>query len=149
MSIRKATNSETEEILTYSLKVLTEATMGFVEPNIEKVIPFGSSFLKDGGYYLVCNENNTIKGWIGIGAFIDYYSDELVGMIPEIYVIPQYRNQGIGEQLCCEAMKHLKEQGFSKVQLNVYTGNRAKHLYQKLGFQEVSTIMERNLDQVR
>jgi ribosomal protein S18 acetylase RimI-like enzyme len=40
----------------------------------------------------------------------------------------------------------LKEKGYKKVQLNVFSGNRAKHLYQNLGFQEVSTLMEKKLD---
>jgi ribosomal protein S18 acetylase RimI-like enzyme len=145
MDIRIATESEIEEISTYAFSVLTEATMGFVEPKNEYAIPLGSPFLAEGGCYLVCSENNTIKGWIGIGGFLDNYSDEMVGNISEIYVIPQYRNQGIAEQLCREAIKQLKDKGFNKVQLNVYKGNRAKQLYQKLGFQEVSTLMERNL----
>lgn len=145
MTIRKATYSETQEILTHSLEVLKEATRGYVQPRREKAIQMVSPFLTDGGYYLVYIEKNLMKGWIGIGSIMDHYSDEIVGIIPEIYVFPPYRNQGIAEKLCQEGFKHLIEQGLTKVQLNVFEGNHAKCLYQKLGFQEISTLMIKKL----
>lgn len=145
MTIRKATDNEAQAILNQALDVLKEATMGYVVSNHERVMQMMSPFLSNGGYYLVYFENNVVKGWIGIGSTIDYLSDEMVGIIPEIYVIPQYREQGIAEKLCTEALQELRKVGLKKVQLNVFTGNHAKQLYQKLGFQEVSTLMERNL----
>ena len=145
MMIRKATYSETDEILTHSLEVIKEAAKGYVEPSEEKARQMVSPFLTDGGYYLVYIEGNLMKGWIGIGIMLDFYSDEMVGIIPEIYVFPPYRHQGIAEKLCLEGFKHLKEQGLTKVQLNVFEGNRAKDLYRKLGFQEISTLMVKKL----
>ena len=146
MTIRKATYRETQKILNHSVKVLKEATMGYIQANREIAFQMVSPFLSDGGHYLVYTENNAIQGWIGVGKANDYYSDEMIGIIPEIYVLPQYRKQGIAEKLCEEALRQLKEKGYKKVQLNVFSGNHAKHLYQKLGFQEVSTLMEKNLD---
>jgi ribosomal protein S18 acetylase RimI-like enzyme len=146
MTIRKATYSETRKILNHSLDVLKEATMGFVEVRQEIVFQMISPFLSDGGYYLVYMENHVIQGWIGVGRTIDFYSEERIGIIPEIYILPQYRKQGVAEKLCKEALRQLKEKGYKKVQLNVFSGNHAKYLYQNLGFQEVSTLMEKNLD---
>lgn len=146
MTIRKATYNETQKILNHSLVVLKEATMGYVEPSREKARQLVSPFLSDGGYYLVQIENNVIQGWIGVGGTMDYYSDQMVGIIPEVYVLPQFRKQGVAEKLCKEVFRQLKEEGYKKVQLNVFSGNHVKHLYQKLGFQEVSILMERNLD---
>ncbi|UOR13498.1 GNAT family N-acetyltransferase [Halobacillus amylolyticus] len=146
MSIRKATYSETQKILGHSLEVLKEATMGYVDPVPDKVQQMVAPFLLDGGYYLVDCHNNVIQGWIGVGRTTDYYTDEMVMFIPEIYVLPQYRNQGVAEKLCKEVVRHLKDEGYKKIQLNVFSGNHVKHLYQKLGFQEVSTLMELKLD---
>ena len=146
MTIRKATYSETQKILNHSLDVLKEATMGYIEARREIAIQMVSPFLSDGGHYLVYIENNVIQGWIGVGKTIDYYSEEMIGNIPEVYVLPQYRKQGVAEKLCEEALRQLKEKGYKKVQLNVFSGNHAKHLYQNLGFQEVSTLMEKKLD---
>lgn len=146
MRIRKATDRETQSILDQSLKVLKEATMGHVTLTQEKALQMVSPFLANEGYYLVAVENNVVEGWVGVGSTIDYLADEIVGIIPEIYVLPSYRKQGIAERLCVEAFKQLKKGGHNKVQLNVFAGNHVKQLYQKLGFQEVSTLMEKNFD---
>jgi ribosomal protein S18 acetylase RimI-like enzyme len=139
MTIRKATYQETQEILSYSQNVAKESTMGLVDAPL--VFPTS----EDDGYYLVYSENNVIKGWIGIASTLNYYDGEIVGIISEVYVIPQYRRNGIARQLCIEGVNDLKERGHLKVQLNVFEGNGAKQLYQKLGFREVSILMEKNM----
>ncbi|WP_068676557.1 GNAT family N-acetyltransferase [Oceanobacillus sp. Castelsardo] len=145
MTIRKATYRETRKILDHSLEVLKEASMGYVIPTKEKARQMVFPFLSD-GYYLIYIENNVIMGWIAVASTIDYYSDDTVGIIPELYVLPAYRKQGLAKILCKEALNLLKEEGHTRVQLNVFSGNHIKHLYQKLGFQEVSTLMEIKLD---
>ncbi|MFP7298375.1 GNAT family N-acetyltransferase [Neobacillus niacini] len=146
MTIRKATYEETQRILNYHLEVLKEATMGYVKPSREKAIEMMTPFLYGGGYYLVRVKNNAIQGWVGLGRIIDQNSDEEVGFINEMYVLPPYRNQGAAEKLCKAAFIQLRAEGHKKVQLNVYAGNHAKHLYEKLGFKDVSTLMSKNLD---
>ena len=146
MEIRRATIHETRYIVDQSLEVLKEATMGHVTPTPEKSLQMMSLFLSNEGYYLVAVENDVVAGWVGIGSTIDYLTNELIGVIPEIYVLPKYRKYGIAERLCEDAFRQLKEGRHDKVQLHVFAGNHAKQLYQKLGFQEVSTLMEKKLD---
>ncbi len=146
MTIRKATYEETQSILNYHLQVLKEATMGYVKPSREKAIEMMTPFLNGGGYYLVRVKNNVIQGWVGLGRIIDQNTDETVGFINEMYVLPPYRKQGTAEKLCKAAFIQLRAEGHKKVQLNVYAGNHAKHLYEKLGFTDVSTLMTKNLD---
>ena len=143
MTIRKATYQENQEILTYAQKVFKESTMGLVE---NQELPLMSSFSEDDGYYLVYSENNVMKGWLGLASTFNFYDGERVGMISEVYVIPEYRRKGIARQLCIEGIKNLKERGHRKVHLNVFAGNGAKQLYQKLGFQEVSILMVKNIN---
>jgi ribosomal protein S18 acetylase RimI-like enzyme len=143
MTIRKATFQENQEILTYAQEVFKESTMGLVE---NQELPLMSSFSEDDGYYLVYSENNVMKGWLGLASTFNFYDGERVGMISEVYVIPEYRRKGIARQLCIEGIKNLKERGHHKVHLNVFAGNGAKQLYQKLGFHEVSTLMEKNIN---
>jgi ribosomal protein S18 acetylase RimI-like enzyme len=146
MTIRKATYEETQNILNYHLQVLKEATMGYVKPSREKAIEMMTPFLNGGGYYLVRVKNNVIQGWVGLGRIIDQNTDETVGFINEMYVLPAYRKQGTAEKLCKAAFIQLHAEGHKKVQLNVYAGNRAKQLYEKLGFTDISTLMTKNLD---
>ncbi|MFD2761731.1 GNAT family N-acetyltransferase [Lentibacillus juripiscarius] len=145
MVIRKATSSELQMIQDHSEIVKKEATVGNVEANREKVIQMVSQILSAGGYYLVHAENNEVKGWIGIGKTFNFLLDEMHGIIPELYVIPRYRKQGIAGELCKEACRQLKIEGYKKVQLNVFKGNHAKKLYEKLDFYEVSSLMEKEL----
>jgi len=145
MTIRKATLNETQQILDYSLVVMKEATVGHVIPSKQLYDKFMVPILEDGGYYLVHTENNLIQGWVGIGRQFDQYKQEFVGVIIEMYVLPAYRKRGIAEKLCLEAMRNFKKTGFKRVQLNVFAGNHAKHLYEKIGFHDVTTTMERNL----
>ncbi len=145
MQFRKATYEEKQRILSHSLEVLKEATMGHVKPRRKKALELISPFLSNGGYYLLCTENNRILGWIAVSNTVDVNTDEMIGVIPEIYVLPQYRNNGIAKKLCNEAFKHLKGEGLNKVQLNVFSGNLAKKIYEDLGFKEISTIMERKI----
>jgi ribosomal protein S18 acetylase RimI-like enzyme len=146
MTIRKATYEETQQILNYHIQVLKEATMGYVKPTREKAMEMMSPFLNGGGYYLVRVKNNAIQGWVGLGGIIDQNTDEKVGFINEMYVLPPFRKQGAAEKLCKAAFIQLRAAGYKKVQLNVYAGNHAKHLYEKLGFKDVSTLMTKNLD---
>ena len=143
MTIKKATYQENQEILTYAQKVFKESTMGLVE---NQELPLMSSFSEDDGYYLVYSENNVMKGWLGLASTFNFYDGERVGMISEVYVIPEYRRKGIARQLCTEGIKNLKERGHHKVHLNVFAGNGAKQLYQKLGFEEVSILMVKNIN---
>ncbi|MEH7382690.1 GNAT family N-acetyltransferase [Bacillus sp. JJ1533] len=145
VQIRKATYEETQRILNHSLEVLKEATMGHVKPSKKKAFDLISPFLSNGGYYLICLEKNRILGWIGVGSSVDNYTDEMIGVILEIYVLPHYRNKGIAKKLCYEAFKYLNREGLNRVQLNVFSGNRAKKLYEEIGFKEVSSVMERKI----
>ncbi|TFJ94430.1 GNAT family N-acetyltransferase [Lentibacillus salicampi] len=146
MTIRKATKRETRQILSHSLEVLKEASMGYIPAKQEKAQQMVTPFLASGGYYLVYTKNNNLQGWIGIGRTTDYYTDEPVGMIPELYVLPEHRHVGIARMLCAEALRRLRDSGYATVQLNVFAGNSIRQLYQKLGFEEVATLMKKRLD---
>src|SRR5690554_859648 len=97
MVIRKATMEETDKILGHALTVMKEASMGFVIPKKAKAIQFAESFLANGGYYLVYNEDEIIKGWIGLSNVVDYNTDEPIGFLSELYILPKWRKRGIGE----------------------------------------------------
>lgn len=142
LTIRIATNQELEDIFSHAHKVFEESTMGLFD-NQEPFLM--SPFMEEDGNHLVYTEDGVLKGWIGIASMFNHFGGERVGMMIEIYVIPEYRRQGIARQLCMEGVRYLKERGHHKIQLNVFAGNWAKQLYQELGFYEVSTLMEKRI----
>lgn len=146
MVIQKATMEETKWILNHSLTVMEEATAGHVHPNPFLVEQLMLPILREGGYYLVFKEDENIQGWTGIGRQFDPYKQAFAGVIIELYVLPAYRGRKIAEKLCLSALQRLKQSGFRHVQLNVFAGNGgAKHLYEKLGFTDISVLMEKEL----
>lgn len=145
MLIRKATPEETKEILEHAYTVMKEATMGLVEKSKAASSDMMNQALMNGGYFLVCEDRGTIKGWLGLGEFYNADLKEMAGALLELYVFPEQRNQGIAKRLLEDALDRFKAKGLKKVHLSVYTGNPIKHLYERLGFQEIVTMMEKNL----
>ncbi len=144
MEIRMATVKETLEILTYWKTVMEEATAGYLKTNQECEHTPPALFPYADFDYLVCMAEGAIRGWIGIGEIRDVFDQEAKGFISELYIHPSFREQGIGRILCQEAIKRLSEVGYPSVQLNVFKDNHARNLYEKLGFTEVSSLMELN-----
>lgn len=98
-------------------------------------------FLRDDTLLLVADENDAVPddehfdpqvvGFIGL-IFMPPESDIL-----DITVLPEKRNHGIGEKLMTGLFARAKEKGVDTTYLEVRVSNApARHLYQKLGFQE-------------
>jgi ribosomal protein S18 acetylase RimI-like enzyme len=145
MSIRKANRDETKIILDHALDVFQEATVGKINVNYKKALYVHKEIHLNGGYYLVYSKKRTIMGWIGIGFSYDNITGEMIGFIPELYVLPSYRRKGIAKKLCLEAIRQIKEKGYNKVQLNVFSGNNAQILYKSLGFNDLYTTMVKEI----
>ena len=76
-------------------------------------------------YYEICPTANNVSGNNAI--------------LTDLYVIPEYRCQGIGYKLLTEIMEQAKQDGQRKVTLNAT--ELGKPLYEKYGFSEVSGEM--------
>jgi ribosomal protein S18 acetylase RimI-like enzyme len=78
-------------------------------------------------------------GWIFIGTINDQFTDKMNGFIYELFVIEEFRGNGISKRLMRTGIDHLKQDGYSEVRLNAFVGNQAIKLYEKLGF-NISTV---------
>ena len=59
-----------------------------------------------------------------------------IGLINDVYVLPEFRGKGIGQKLVIECLKKLKKEGIDLVRLTVLKHNEsAVRLYEKLGFE--------------
>lgn len=145
MTIRRADVIETDYILMLSGNVIKESSMGFLPNNIENSNSMFGPVIQNGGYFLIEEENRILKGWVLITIDNNKMTGKLIGYIHQLYVYPFYRKLGIGKNLMKVAIQNLYEQKAESIQLNVFTGNPAKALYQSLGFKKISTVMELNL----
>lgn len=142
MMIRKADQNETNTLLYMTINVMSESTMGLVHNDVQMGMNMFVPLLNSGSYYLIAVDQNQIAGWVLIGPDFSPVNVQKTGSITSLYVFPFYRKIGLGKQLMQSAIQQLKAEGFQKVMLNVYTGNPAKHLYENLGFTDISTVME-------
>ncbi|MBD2100036.1 GNAT family N-acetyltransferase [Leptolyngbya sp. FACHB-261] len=71
---------------------------------------------------------------------IPIYRLQEFGLIHELWVEPEYRNQGIGRELLLLAIKRLGQMGIKQIRLDVSVVNEpARRLYESCGFRP-STI---------
>lgn len=63
------------------------------------------------------------------------------GYLDDVFVLEQYRGQGIGTKLMREALNHARKSGCVRVELGTRRDNvRARRLYERLGFQELDGV---------
>ncbi len=86
-------------------------------------------------YYLIMEnpENSAFLGHVGL------WIDTPLAQILNIYIVPEYQNQGLGSVLMDYALEFLKVHGVTTLTLEVRPSNvRARHYYQKYGFAKVA-----------
>ncbi|MBR6761108.1 MAG: ribosomal protein S18-alanine N-acetyltransferase [Oscillospiraceae bacterium] len=104
----------------------------FSDPWSEKSI--ASELENELAHWLVCMDGETLSGYIG--------SQTVMGEtdMMNVAVHPDYRRNGIAQDLVAALVTHLKQNGSHSLTLEVRASNLpAQKLYQKLGFQLVGT----------
>lgn len=134
MDIRKPNDSELEMVISLSPQALFDGTLGEVMPTDEKIKRLVKPLLEKGSYYLIATANTKLMGWILIGASKDQFTDKMNGFIYELFVIEEFRGNGVSKQLMKTAIDHLRQNGYSEVRLSAFTGNPAIKIYEKMGF---------------
>lgn len=72
-------------------------------------------------------------GWILIGASKDQFTDKMNGFIYELFVLKEFRGNGISKLLMRTGIEQLKQVGYSEIRLSAFAGNQAIKMYEKLG----------------
>ena len=114
----------TDEVLaTLSVPERTQRWFGILNANVK---------------VLVLEDNNRILGFVSLCASRDTDTDpKKCGEIHAIYLHPDAWYQGLGKNLCQQALAELLAMGFSEVMLWVLKENeQARKFYQRMGFTE-------------
>ncbi|ARP42716.1 putative N-acetyltransferase YdgE [Geobacillus thermodenitrificans] len=145
MEIRKPNDAEYKKILSLSPQALFEGTLGEVKLSDEKAKQLIEALLQKGSDYLIATEDDHLMGWILIGTKKDQLTETIYGFIYELFVLEEFRGNGISKRLLEAGIEHLKREGYSEVRLSVYAGNQAMKLYEKLGFKHRTITMSMNI----
>lgn len=79
--------------------------------------------------------NKTIVGVTGLWFCTRHYIGKSVEM-DHVYILPEYRGQGLGEQFVSWIKDYVKSKGFKSLELNTYVNNYASHkFYYNQGFE--------------
>lgn len=94
----------------------------------------------------VRNQSGIAVGCLWMGITIDQISGDRHSHIFLLYVIPEYRRQGIGSTLMQTAENYAKEQGDRQITLQVFcTNHTAQNFYQHLNYSPHSILMSKPL----
>ena len=126
MDIREPTKLELNEIITLSPQAILDGTLGEIKPTNEKVKQLIEPLLEKGSTYIIATENNTLMGWILIGTSKDQFTDKKYGFIYELYVLEEFRGNGISAKLMNKGIDQLKKEGHSEVRLSSYPDLKCK-----------------------
>ncbi|MGB2926883.1 MAG: GNAT family N-acetyltransferase [Limnothrix sp.] len=95
----------------------------------------------------VRNSANIAVGCLWMGITIDQISGDRHSHIFLLYVLSDYRRQGIGSELMNTAEAHAKSLGDRQISLQVFTANQnAQNFYQKLDYASHSIMMQKSLE---
>ncbi len=92
------------------------------------------------------DESGRVLGYTLLGRSVPFYSPRPIGFIFDIHVAEEVRRKGVAQKLLEFAFKWFKSQGLEKVKLEVAENNqRARPLYQRMGFRPERHVMGRSL----
>ena len=86
---------------------------------------------------LVAKNKGRLVGFVFANARRDFplEASKFVGVVNDVYVLPEFRGKGIGKKLVVKCLKRMKALGMNATSLTVLTENKtAIKLYEKLGF---------------
>lgn len=73
--------------------------------------------------------------------------EDTLGVVDNIYVVPDRRNEGIGSELLARAESALSDRGVTTVELEVMSKNTsAVRLYRRSGYRDVRLRLRKDLD---
>lgn len=141
MTIRCAKDNELKLINKVIPKLFKEAMMVNFDLSDASLRDMSNQLLLQGAKYYVLIEENICKGFVLIDKKTDYLEQQDYGFIYELYVFEGYRRQGVAKKLIYFVNDLFKRQHIGEVRLNVNVQNKAKLLYEKVGFQERNITM--------
>lgn len=152
MEIRKAREQDIEAILELNRQIgeihFAQAPQVFCPPSPEERAFLLAAIVAEGRLFCVAEQEGAVAGFltarIDINETIPFLSKEPICRIGTLVVDEGQRSWGIGKALIAHCDEWGKAQGASQLRLEVMAFNeRAKALYERLGFKMLSQTMAR------
>ena len=144
VSIKRATAEESDLVTELVIELLTEIMDATGEPHFKvdeaTFRAQARSLLLNGSYVVLLAsevEDSASLGFVAMFEGAALYTEGVFGVIPELYVRPAFRSQGIGAMLLDQAVAYGTSQGWNRLEvttppLPIFT--RTLAFYEKHGF---------------
>ncbi|QKF99146.1 GNAT family N-acetyltransferase [Aeromonas hydrophila] len=152
LEIRKAREQDIDAILELNRQIgeihFAQAPQVFCPPSPEERAFLLAAIVAEGRLFCVAEQEGAVAGFltarIDINETIPFLSKEPICRIGTLVVDEGHRSRGIGKALIAHCDEWGKAQGASQLRLEVMAFNeRAKALYERLGFKMLSQTMAR------
>ncbi|WP_337076255.1 GNAT family N-acetyltransferase [Aeromonas dhakensis] len=152
LEIRKAREQDIDAILELNRQIgevhFAQAPQVFCPPSPEERAFLLAAIAAEGRLFCVAEQDGAVAGFltarIDINETIPFLSKEPICRIGTLVVDEGHRSRGIGKALIAHCDEWGKAQGASQLRLEVMAFNeRAKALYERLGFKMLSQTMAR------
>ncbi|WDF96290.1 GNAT family N-acetyltransferase [Aeromonas dhakensis] len=152
LEIRKAREQDIDAILELNRQIgeihFAQAPQVFCPPSPEERAFLLAAIAAEGRLFCVAEQEGSVAGFltarIDINETIPFLSKEPICRIGTLVVDEGHRSRGIGKALIAHCDEWGKAQGASQLRLEVMAFNeRAKALYERLGFKMLSQTMAR------
>ncbi|MBF8449167.1 GNAT family N-acetyltransferase [Aeromonas dhakensis] len=152
LEIRKAREQDIDAILELNRQIgeihFAQAPQVFCPPSPEERAFLLAAIAAEGRLFCVAEQEGAVAGFltarIDINETIPFLSKEPICRIGTLVVDEGQRSRGIGKALIAHCDEWGKAQGASQLRLEVMAFNeRAKALYERLGFKMLSQTMAR------
>ena len=99
------------------------------------------------GLFVVESPSQGVVGFVWVGMSLRSHSrDRVVGVIKDLYVVPEHRGQGLGRALQCEGEQFARSHLATRIILEVTASNTAAvALYESAGYHVERHLMEKPL----
>lgn len=144
VSINRAAPEQADHVAEMAKELLSEImeATGELHFNVDEggLQAQARSLLADGRYVVLLALNVEDSGYLGfVAMFKGYalYTEGAFGVIPELYVRPEFRSQGIGATLLDHAVTYGASQGWSRLEVTtppLPVFSRTLAFYEKQGF---------------
>jgi GNAT superfamily N-acetyltransferase len=158
MLVRKATTTDQEKILNLRIQLQRHGEQSnpliwrITEAGRQKLVhDVGHLLTDDTAIVLVAEHENTLIGFAH-GQILrrTEYKPNKAGIIGLIFVLENYRRQGIGTQLIHKLCKYFEAENVSHISLRYVLGNKeAEAFWQHLGFTPILYTSATNLETLR
>ncbi len=122
-----------------TVKIASEKDLTFLQTHDRHLSPEELEYLVKRHRVYLAEQNGVPVGWLRWNLFWDN-----IPFMNMLYILEEYRKQGIGRALVSFWEQEMQEQGYRFVLTSSQSDEQGQYFYRKLGFADTGALLLRN-----